>query len=150
MIADVITNAASFSLPALFTIMVVFGFAPGFCMRLIALMYPRTDPRRKELYAELKAVPRIERPLWVAEQLETGLFDGLLSRRRSARERKRERQRRRAIAELDRPSVVQARDVHDATVYVTKDGQAKIIRDRSFTKSEGGMGHEAEVLDERD
>lgn len=88
MIADIITNTASFSLPALLTIVLTFGFAPGFCMRLIALMYPRTDPRRQELYAEMKAVPRIERPLWVAEQLETGLFEGISSRRRAARERK--------------------------------------------------------------
>ena len=32
---------------------------------------------RIELVAELYAVPRIQRPLWVAEQLETALFEGL-------------------------------------------------------------------------
>jgi hypothetical protein len=41
------------------------------------LAYPRDDPRRAELIAELYAVPRIQRPLWVAEQLETALFEGL-------------------------------------------------------------------------
>lgn len=91
MITDILANPASFSLPALLTVVGTFGFAPGFCMRLIALMYPRSDPRRKELYAEMKAVPRIERPLWVAEQLETVLFEAPASRRRATRERKRKR-----------------------------------------------------------
>jgi hypothetical protein len=58
-------------------VIVVFGFAPGFCLRLIVLAYPRRDPRRSELIAELYAVPRIQRPLWVAEQLEVALFEGL-------------------------------------------------------------------------
>jgi hypothetical protein len=58
-------------------VVVVFGFAPGFCLRLIVLAYPRTDPRRRELIAELYAVPRAKRPLWVAEQLEVALFEGL-------------------------------------------------------------------------
>jgi hypothetical protein len=65
------------SWPSLFLVVIVFGFAPGFCLRLIALAYPRSDPRRKELTAELYAVPRIQRPLWVAEQLEVALFEGL-------------------------------------------------------------------------
>lgn len=58
-------------------VVVVFGFAPGFCLRLIVRAYPRNDPRRSELIAELYAVPRIKRPLWVAEQLEVALFEGL-------------------------------------------------------------------------
>lgn len=58
-------------------VLVVFGFTPGFCLRLIVLAYPRNDPRRTELIAELYAEPRIQRPLWVAEQLEVGLFEGL-------------------------------------------------------------------------
>jgi len=65
------------SWPSLLLIVVVFGFAPGFCLRLIVLAYPRSDPRRQELIAELYAVPRIQRPLWVAEQLEVALFEGL-------------------------------------------------------------------------
>ncbi|MEO7196375.1 MAG: hypothetical protein ABIZ05_16440 [Pseudonocardiaceae bacterium] len=68
-------NAAA-SWRSLVLVLVVFGFAPGFCLRLIVLAYPRRDPRRKELIAELDAVPRIERPLWVAEQLEVALFEG--------------------------------------------------------------------------
>jgi hypothetical protein len=47
----------------------VFGFAPGAALRLIVLLYRRDNLRRKELIGELYAVPRIERPFWVAEQL---------------------------------------------------------------------------------
>ncbi|HSL08148.1 MAG TPA: hypothetical protein VK887_09235 [Pseudonocardiaceae bacterium] len=65
------------SWPGVGLVVVVFGFAPGFCLRLIVLAYPRGDPRRAELIAELYAVPRIQRPLWVAEQLEVALFEGL-------------------------------------------------------------------------
>jgi hypothetical protein len=65
------------SWPSLGLVVVVFGFAPGFCLRLIVLAYPPGDPRRTELIAELYAVPRLQRPLWVAEQLEVALFEGL-------------------------------------------------------------------------
>jgi diguanylate cyclase (GGDEF)-like protein len=63
--------------PNLALVIVVFGFAPGFVLRLIVLAYHRSDPRRDELIAELYAVPRIQRPLWVAQQLEVALFEGL-------------------------------------------------------------------------
>lgn len=75
MIPELLDTVASWS--SLLLLVVVFGFAPGFCLRLIVLAYPRHNPRRTELIAELYAVPRIERPLWVAEQLETALFEGL-------------------------------------------------------------------------
>jgi hypothetical protein len=78
---------------SLLLVVVVFGFAPGFCLRLLVRAYPRSDPRRTELIAELYTVPRIERPLWVAEQLETALFEGL-PRRLSAVLRRGARQRR--------------------------------------------------------
>lgn len=45
------------SWPSLVLVVVVFGFAPGFCLRLIVLAYPRSSPRRAELIAELYAVP---------------------------------------------------------------------------------------------
>lgn len=60
--------------------LLVFGFAPGFCLRLIVLVYPHDDPRRAELIAELYAIPRMQRPVWVAEQLEVALFEGLVLR----------------------------------------------------------------------
>jgi hypothetical protein len=67
----------STSWQTLILVLVAFGFVPGFCLRLIVLVYPRGDPRRAELIAELYTVPRIQRPLWVAEQLEVALFEGL-------------------------------------------------------------------------
>jgi len=64
----------------LLLVLLVFGFAPGFVLRLLVLAYPRSDPRRRELISELYAVPRIQRPLWVTEQLEVALFEGLAHR----------------------------------------------------------------------
>jgi len=63
--------------PTFFLALLVFGFAPGAALRLIVLAYKREDPRRHELISELYHVPRIERPFWVAEQLETALSEGL-------------------------------------------------------------------------
>jgi hypothetical protein len=60
--------------------LVGFGFAPGFCLRLIVMLYPSEHPRRRELVAELYTMKRAERPLFVAEQLETALFEGLGAR----------------------------------------------------------------------
>ena len=52
----------------------------GFFLRLIVLAYPRSNARRAELVAELYVVPRVRRPLWVVEQLEIALFEGLQHR----------------------------------------------------------------------
>lgn len=131
MIADILTNTASFSLPALLTVVVAFGFAPGFCMRLIVMMYPHTDPRRHELYAEMKAVPRIERPLWVAEQLETGLFEGLASRRREAKARKYEKI-------LQGPSGTKAKNLIQAGEVV---GEVFIFDDQKLAIRRGPDGN---------
>jgi hypothetical protein len=68
---------ALLSWPAFLLALLVFGFAPGALLRLIVLAFPRDDPRRAELRAELHAVPRIERPFWVLEQLEVAIFEGL-------------------------------------------------------------------------
>jgi hypothetical protein len=74
--------------PTLGVALLVFGFAPGVALRLIVLFYPHNNPRRRELRGELYAVPRIERPFWVAEQLEVALFEGLRDRRRVWRDRR--------------------------------------------------------------
>jgi hypothetical protein len=58
----------------------VYGFFPGVVLRFILLAFRRSDPRRAEILAELRAVPRWERPFWVAEQAEVALFEGLLER----------------------------------------------------------------------
>jgi Uncharacterized protein conserved in bacteria (DUF2314) len=63
--------------PTFLIALFVFGFAPGAVLRLIVLAYHREDPRRHELLGELYHVPRIERPFWVAEQLELALAEGL-------------------------------------------------------------------------
>lgn len=65
------------SWPTLGCALLVFGFAPGALQRLIVLLYPRDHPSRRELIGDLYAYPRIERPFWVAQQLETALFEGL-------------------------------------------------------------------------
>ena len=57
--------------------LVIFGFAPGAALRLIVLAFRKGDPRRAELRGELPAVPRWERPFWVAQQLECALFEGV-------------------------------------------------------------------------
>jgi hypothetical protein len=74
-------------------VVLVFGLAPGLCLRVIVLAYPRDDPRREELIAELYGVPRITRPLWVAEQLEVALFEGLAHRVSAAIRRRTVRRR---------------------------------------------------------
>jgi hypothetical protein len=61
-------------------VLLVFGFAPGALLRLIVLAFHRDDPRRSEMLAELHAVPRLERPLWVVEQLEVALSEGVWER----------------------------------------------------------------------
>ncbi|WNI18273.1 DUF2314 domain-containing protein [Actinacidiphila sp. ITFR-21] len=78
MIAELVGAVASW--PLLVAALVVFGFAPGALLRLVVLAFERDDPRRAELRAELTAVPRVERPFWVIEQLEVALFDGLWPR----------------------------------------------------------------------
>jgi hypothetical protein len=69
--------------------LVVFGFAPGAVLRVIVLAFPRDDPRRRERLGELYSVPRLERPLWVFEQLDRALIEGLVTRyeRRQAAKR---------------------------------------------------------------
>lgn len=82
---DLISDNA---LPVLIGTLAVFGFTPGFVLRMIVLLYPKGDPRRRELVAELYMMRRIERPMWVAEQIETGLFEGIGARRRARRSRR--------------------------------------------------------------
>jgi hypothetical protein len=72
------------SWPVFLVALLVFGFAPGAVLRLIVLAFPRDDPRRRELLGELYAVPRVERPFWVFQQLEIALIEGLGSRLRKA------------------------------------------------------------------
>jgi hypothetical protein len=68
------------SVQAFLTALVAFGFAPGLVLRIIVLAFERSDPRRRELMAELYNVPRLERPFWVADQIEVALSEGLVPR----------------------------------------------------------------------
>ncbi len=79
--------------------------APGLFVRCLVRVYPYDDPRRGELLAELPAVPFRERPLWVLEQVETVLVDGLPSRVRRLRQRRAQRRslRARLLASSDAP-----------------------------------------------
>jgi hypothetical protein len=68
------------SWPLLLVALSVFGFLPGLVARLVALSFHKDDPRRRELVSEVYAVPRWERPFWVAEQLERALSEGIWER----------------------------------------------------------------------
>jgi hypothetical protein len=81
------------SWPTLIIALLVFGFAPGALLRIIVLAYPREDARRRELRGELSNVPRLERLLWVTEQMELALFEGLGGRIGKTLNRYRIRQR---------------------------------------------------------
>jgi hypothetical protein len=70
-------------------ILLVFGFAPGALLRLVVRAFRRGDPRRSEMLAELHRVPRLERPLWVVEQTEVALFEGILERVKALGKRRR-------------------------------------------------------------
>lgn len=63
-----------------FGVLLVYGFFPGLAARLISLCFSKGDPRRQELIAEVYAVPRWERPIWVAEQFERALCEGVWER----------------------------------------------------------------------
>jgi hypothetical protein len=73
-----------------------FGLAPGLLLRVIVLMYPKDDPRRTELLAELYSEEGkrayLDRVVWVFEQLELALCEGL--RLRAAHSRTARRRRR--------------------------------------------------------
>lgn len=52
------------------------------CPAPLVLAFPKDDPRREEILGELDAVPYKERPLFVAEQVELALVEGLVGRLR--------------------------------------------------------------------
>jgi hypothetical protein len=77
----------SYSWKTLLLVLLVFGTAPGVILRLLVLAYPKGHPRRRELIAQLYTVPRAERPMWVAEQIEVALCEGLPLRWRARQAR---------------------------------------------------------------
>lgn len=56
--------------------LLIFGLAPGMVLAVIVKLFPKDDPRRRELQAELYVVPRWERPFWVFEKLDLAIRTG--------------------------------------------------------------------------
>lgn len=79
--------AGAVALPTLAVAVLVWGLLPGFVNRLFARIYPADDPRRRDMVAELYAVPRWEQPLWVAQQAERAISEGIPARARKRRSR---------------------------------------------------------------
>jgi hypothetical protein len=65
----------------------VFGVVPGLVLRMLVLIYPKDDPRRRDLLADLYDAPFLERPLFVGAQFETVLFEGVPHRLRTLKRR---------------------------------------------------------------
>jgi hypothetical protein len=59
------------------TVLVMF---PGILLRIFLLVYPRHDPRRAELLAEYYVVPVYRKPLWIIQQIEVIIFEGVPER----------------------------------------------------------------------
>jgi hypothetical protein len=78
MIAELLDTITSWR--TALVVLLVFGPAPRAVLRLIVLAFRRDDPRRRELLAELHAVPRRDRPAWVLEQFEVAFVEGLWPR----------------------------------------------------------------------
>jgi len=74
-----VSDLALWSAPLL-ALFVTLGVSPGLFLRVFVRAYPVCHPRRHELIAEFAALPRRLRPLWVAQQAETALREGLPTR----------------------------------------------------------------------
>jgi hypothetical protein len=68
------------AIPTTLIVCFLVGFFPGAITRQIVRIYPKRHPRRQEIVAELYAVERKWRLVWVFEQLELALFEGLPQR----------------------------------------------------------------------
>lgn len=66
--------------------LLIFGVAPGVLLRVLVHVYPKDHPRREELVGELYGITMAARPFWVAQQLETALFEGIPARARRHRD----------------------------------------------------------------
>lgn len=103
-----------------------FGLAPGLLLRAVVLLYPKESPRRTELLAELYDEKGkrayLDRVVWVFEQLELALCEGLPQRAAIVR---RARRRRRA----DRKEIA---DHEERITAETLDWAQAIIRERSI------------------
>ncbi|MFI6365240.1 hypothetical protein ACIBG0_21085 [Nocardia sp. NPDC050630] len=110
----------------------VFGFCPGFILRLLVKVYPKDDARRRELPAELYAMNLLLRPFWVAQQFETVIFEGTSLRYGGWKINRKEKQM--AIDSLDvfellaLQAIADADATEDDTVVVQVIPSGKIYR----------------------
>jgi hypothetical protein len=96
--AELIDSVLSWqSLSGFLFVLVAFGFAPGFVLRTLVKIYPQDDPRRAELLAQLYVLRHLERPLFVAQQCETVLFEGLPHRIQEWRRRRASKPARKSV-----------------------------------------------------
>jgi hypothetical protein len=84
----VVVVIAEIGLTSVLMFVLVFGVAPGFVLRLLVMLYPKDDPRRRELVAELYTLGHLERLLFVGEQFETALFEAIPARLAARRGRR--------------------------------------------------------------
>ncbi len=78
---------ADLAVRTLVVALVLFGFVPGLALRCVSRAWPKGHSRRAELRGEMLSIDYIKRPLWVCEQLETALLDGLPARWNERRDR---------------------------------------------------------------
>lgn len=57
--------------------LLAFGFSPRLVLRIVIRLWPKEDARRQETIAALDHIPYSKRLLFVVEQLEAALVDGL-------------------------------------------------------------------------
>ncbi len=109
MVTDIVD--ALLSPRAIAVVLLLLALAPNLVLRCLVKAYPCDDPRRRELLAELRAVPIGERPVWVVEQIETALLDGLSSRLRRKHGRPDRRSVRARLLSPDQPPVMRAGNI---------------------------------------
>ncbi|ONF73171.1 hypothetical protein [Amycolatopsis keratiniphila] len=133
---DLLEAVASWE--TLLVALAIYGFAPGFVLRLLVKLYPKNDPRRRELIAELYTVRRLERPFWVADALGAVAVEGLPRRFGEYRLKRAMR----VVEDLERRRGIRPRwastdryGVDRFQVFVAK----KISTDEPITKSEMTM-----------
>lgn len=66
--------------PTVLLPLAIFGLLPGPLLRLVVQLYPKGDPRRRELLGELYAIEFHKRPFFLAQCLELALLEGLPTR----------------------------------------------------------------------
>jgi hypothetical protein len=87
----------------------------GPVLRQLVRIYPKGDPRRAELIAELHMRPYCERPIYVAQCLEVALVEGLLARHSRSGQRVWTKI---ALADIDK-QVARAKAALGDGVYIT-------------------------------